>query len=224
MTNSSCYELLEIEQGTDPWKQERLKRVTASQIQIILGICPYQKPLDLLKEKITGQEADVSSYKQVLFAKGHSAEKSAREWVEADLKIKFSPAVVLSKKCPDLMASLDGFNPEKNWILEAKYMGAKSLIEVKSKKLKPHHVCQIQGQLLATGAEKCIYFATDGNGDSALVEIKPDPEYATKIAAAVTDFMKDIQDYKQFKQNLITKYSPPKLPKGEIFRVRKRYE
>lgn len=219
---TSYYEILNLEQGTDAWKQERLKRVTASQIPALMGLSPYQTPLELLKEKLTGIEADVASFKQVLFAKGHNAERSAREWLESHLKLKFPPAVILSKKCTELLASLDGFNEEKNIIFEAKYMGAKSLLEVKEGKIKKHHLCQIQGQLLASGAEKCIYFATTDGGDSAMVEVKPDQVYANKISETITEFMNDIHEYKRLKAALVSKYSPPKLPKGEIFRVRKR--
>lgn len=218
----TCFEVLNVEQGTDEWKQERLKRITASQLPILMGLSPYQTPLQLLKEKLTGVEAEVNSYKQVLFIKGHNAERSAREWLESHLNVKFPPKVILSTKCTDLLASLDGFNQDKNIIFEAKYMGAKSLLEVKQGKIKDHHLCQIQGQLLASGAQKCVYFATTDDGDSAMAEIKPDANYASKIDEAVKEFMKDIHDYKSFKDALINKYSPPKLRKGEIFRVRKR--
>jgi putative phage-type endonuclease len=219
---SPDYEILALDQGSEEWKQERLKRVTASQVPSLMGLSPYQTPLDLLREKITGQEIEVSSYKQVLFAKGHNAERSAREWIESNFNAKFPPAVLLSKKCPDLLASLDGLNIDKNTILEAKYMGSKALLDVKRGKIKPHHLCQIQCQLLVSGAEKCIYFATTEGGESAIAEIKPDSSYSERILKAVCEFVKDVNEYKQYKENLVSKYSPPKLKKGEIFRVRTR--
>lgn len=215
------YEVLNVEQGSEVWKQERLKYVTASQIQAIIGLCPYQTAVGLLREKITGEEVEVSSYKRVLFEKGHRAERAAREWVEAEYNLKFPQMVVVSKRCADLLASLDGFNVENNIILEAKYMGAKAVNELKAGKFKSHHICQIQGQLYATAADKCIYFGTNGEGDSAFVEIKPDPEYATKIDSAVVGFMNDIREYKEFKEKLLSKYMP-KRAKGDIFPVRKR--
>lgn len=211
------YEVLLVEQGSDVWLQERLKHVTASQVPIVLGLSPYQTAVQLLEEKLTGKEADVSTFKQILFQKGHNAELAAREWVEASLKIKFPPSVIVSKTCPDLLASLDGFNEEANIILEAKFMGAKALEEVKKGGLKPHHECQIQAQLLASGAEKCIYFATTEEGDSAILGIKPDPEYANNISKAVSEFMGSVlalkarkQEYENFKAVVEQKYTKTK--------------
>lgn len=234
---SSIYELLNLEQGTEAWKQERLKKITASQVPALLGLSPYQKISQLLEEKVTGLEVEVDSYKTYLFQKGHDAEAAGRQWLEAELKMAFPPAVVLSKQCPDLLASLDGFNQEHNAIFEAKYMGVKSLEEVKQGKIKPHHECQVQAQLLASGAKKCIYFATTTDGDSAMIEIKPDLVYHCQILFSVTEFMKDLNDLKdlmasfeRLKVGIVTKYVqktfvPLKvLPSGakDPFRVRVR--
>jgi putative phage-type endonuclease len=214
----SVYEILNLEQGTEAWKQERLKRVTASQVPSLLGLSPYQSVAQLFEEKLSGKVDYVSSYKQYLFAKGHEAEAAGRQWIEADVKMSFPPAVILSKKCPDLLASLDGFNQENNIIIEAKFMGMKALEEVKQRKIKPHHECQVQAQLLASGAKKCIYFATTTDGESALVEIKPDIEFQGKIICAVADFMKDLRDlknllasYEKFKVDLMNKHTNKSL-------------
>ena len=191
---SPYYEILNVQQGTDEWKQERLKRVTASQVQSLLGICPYQTPLELLKEKLAGR-VKAEGHNRYLFDKAHKLEKAAREWVEDDLKIKFPPMVVVSKKYPDLLASLDGFNVEQNIILEAKFIGADALAEVEAGQIKEHHMIQVQSQLLVTRAKKCIYFATSGNGESALAQIEPNLELAERISKAVSDFMNDLREY-----------------------------
>jgi putative phage-type endonuclease len=212
----SVFDVLNLEQGSEEWKQERLKYLTASQVPTLLGLSPYQKIPALLEEKISGKEAEVGSYKEYLFQKGHDAEAAGRAWIESDMGIKFPPAVVLSKACPGLLASLDGFNqdnPENRLTFEAKFMGAKALEEVKQGKIKPHHECQVQAQLLATGAKMCVYFATTTDGDSAIVNIKPDPAYAAKITEAVAEFMRDLNElrrllnsYERFKVQLIDKH------------------
>jgi putative phage-type endonuclease len=204
----SIYEILNVEQGSDVWLQERLKRVTASQIPSLLGLSPYQSVYQLLEEKLSGQAAEVDGYKKYLFKKGHEAERSAREWAESDLGFKLPPKVVVSKHCEGLLASLDGFNeePNINVILEVKYMGAKSIEEVKKGKIKPHHECQIQAQLLASGAKYCIYFATTESGESAILNVKPNQVYFEKIKSAVKSFMDDINAYFELKQGLLNKY------------------
>lgn len=210
---SDHFEYLDVEQGTEEWIQERLKRVAASQTPCLLDLSPYQTMYHLLEEKLSGRETEVSSYKQHLFTKGHEAEQSAREWAESDLGIKLPPKVILSKRCLGLLASLDGFNEQENVILEAKYMGVKSLEEVKQGKIKAHHECQVQAQLLASGAKHCIYFATTTDGESAILKIKPKPEYQERIIIAVNSFMKDLNDlenykqtYERFRDGLLSKY------------------
>lgn len=236
---SDIYELLKLEQGTQEWKEERRKRMASSEVATILDLMPagYQTISELIEEKITGQKLVIDSFKEHLFKKGHDAEKAGRQWLESKLGIKFPPVVLLSKRCPDLLASLDGFNQEKNWNLEAKFMGVKALEEVKFGKIKSHHMCQVQAQLLVSGAEKCIYFATTIDGDSAIKEIKPDVDYQNRIISAVYEFQKDINDlrdllkkFENFKVQLANKHKnrslPPlkTLPSGAIdpFRVRVR--
>lgn len=233
---SLVYEYLNVEQGTDAWLKERLKRVTASQTPSLLNLSPYQTVSQLLEEKLTGKEAEVDSYKEYLFRKGHQAEHAAREWAESDLGFKLPPKVIVSNRCIGLLASLDGFNEEQNVILEAKYMGAKSLDEVKKGKIKLHHKCQIQAQLLASGAKHCIYFATTESGDSAILEITPKQDYFENITAAVNAFIRDLgelearkQAYERFKEELYGKYKMnavrlKTLPSGakDPFRVKTR--
>ena len=200
----SIYEVINVEQGTDAWLRERLKRVTASQTPSLFGLSKYQSLYQLLEEKITGQETIQKN--EFIFKKGHEAELAARHWAEADLGFKLPPAVIVSHHCENLLASLDGFNEEQNVILEAKYMGAKSLEDLKQGKLNPSHECQVQAQLLASGATHCIYFATAINGDSAILQIKPNPEYHEKLKVAVSDFMADLNELEKFKENLLSKY------------------
>lgn len=224
----SAYETLTVDQGSDAWLNERMKRVTASQTPALLGLSPYQTILDLYEEKITGKEVDVSTYKQVLFDKGHRAEAAARQWVEANLGLTFPPAVIVSTKCPHLLASLDGINQDKNIIFEAKYMGKAALEDVKHGKIKEHHQCQIQAQLLASGAEKCIYFATIDDGDSAVLEITPKSEYAERITAAVDKFMKELTEVRVFKQAYLDSVerlkSQYKRKGKDPFKVKSRYK
>ena len=188
------YRVLELEQGSDAWKLKRFEHCTASQVPVLFDQSPYQTRLGLFEEKRSKREADVSHSKQALFNIGHKAEIAGRDWIEAHLGIKVSPAVLLSTECPDLLASLDGFNAEKRIVFEAKYVGRDALHELKKGKLKAHHESQVQAQLLASGAEKCVYFAMDPEGDAAVIDVYPNLDYAKDIAAAVTKFMKDVRE------------------------------
>lgn len=209
------YEKLDLVQGTTEWKMERMKRVTASQVPVILKLSPYQKAIQLMEEKFTGIEAEVNEYKQILFQKGHEAEAAAREWIKANMGINMVPAVLVSTINPDLLASLDGFDEKENVIFEAKYMGAKSLAEVGEGIIKEHHLAQIQAQLLVSGAEKCIYFAMDESGEARTIDVYPDEEMFSEILSKVSEFMRDLRilrskhtELRDFKKQLSEKYKP----------------
>lgn len=209
------YAILDLVQGTPEWLAARREKVTASQIPVLLGASPYQKPNQLLIEKFTGVEQEVSSFKQVLFQRGHEAEAAAREWIKAHLGLDMAPAVLVSNEMPHLLASLDGFDPKSDLIFEAKYMGAKSLAEVAEGRIKPHHMYQVQAQLRVSGAKKCIYFAVDETGHAKIAELKPDPKTFKLIDRAVKSFVKDLsrlkakqQSYLDFKAKIEAKYTP----------------
>jgi putative phage-type endonuclease len=209
------YQTLNLVQGSDEWKAKRFEVVTASQVPSLLGLSPYQKPNQLLVEKFTRMEQEVSSFKQVLFDRGHAAEAAAREWVQTNLGLLMPPAVLVSNELPDLLASLDGFDPTQDLIFEAKYMGAKSLAEVGQGIIKPHHMYQVQAQLRVSGATKCIYFAVDESGNAKIAELKPDPKAFKMIDRAVKSFVKDLnrlkakqQAFLDYRAKMELKYTP----------------
>ncbi len=191
---SKPYRILDLIQGTDEWKAARLKHLTASQAPVLFSLSPYQSRLDLFEEKLTGKEMEIDEFKANLYARGHATEEQARVWIRENMGIDFKPGVLVSLEHPDLLASLDGHEEAADAILEAKYVGAGALAEVKEGKLKPHHVCQVQAQLLVSGAKRCIYMATDPAGNAAIAEIKPDRKFQAEIAKLAADFMKNVRE------------------------------
>lgn len=187
------YELLNVQQNTPEWKARRLQHCTASQAPVLFDLSPYQTRLQLFEEKVLGLELTPTQSEEILFARGHKAEEIGREWIKKNLNLNIEPAVVVSTMIPDLLASLDGFEPDKGIIFEAKYMGKDNLEKVKKGSVQPHHECQVQAQLLATGAEKCIYFGMDGSS-SAMLEILPDKKFQESIAQEIKAFMDCVRE------------------------------
>lgn len=188
------YRKLDLIQGTPQWKAERLLHLTASQAPVLFGIDPYQERFDLYREKRTGRERYIDTFTQELFDRGHEFEREARSWAEHSLGFRFASAVLVSLKYPDLLASLDGLDEEVGVILEAKLIGAAPLKEVRIGKLKPHHICQVQAQLLVSNAKKCLYVASDLDGNQATTYIYPDTQYQARIAELARAFMQDVRD------------------------------
>lgn len=215
------FEILPLVQGTPEWLEARRRHITASQVPVLFNASPYQKPQELLEEKLTGIEKEVSSFQQLLFQKGHNAEEAAREWLKANFNVEAKPAVLISKKHKILLASLDGHVPEKNMIFEAKYMGEKALLEVREGKIKSHHLLQVQAQLLVSGAEKCIYFAMTDNGEAAIQEILPDEKVFSEIVSKAKEFSRDLKKlesaekkYRSLHDELFKKYTPERKKRG----------
>ncbi len=196
--NARSYERLELIQGTPEWLERRLKHATASNVPAIMGLSPYKTKLQYFEELTIGTSEEISDAKQKLFDIGHNAETKGREYLESHYGATFPPAVVVSIACPDLLASLDGFNEDADVIYESKYVGRDVLKRIREEKgwMPAHHECQIQAQLFATGAKMCVYFVLDPDGEAAVLEVLPNPDYMRDIAQAVTQFMKDVREGK----------------------------
>lgn len=185
------YQTLDLVQGTLKWLDARYDKLTASQAPILFDLSPYSTRLQLFEEKIMRTEKSEKG-KELLFQRGHDAEAKGRLWVKEKMNIDFKPTVVVSTEVPDLLASLDGFEEKEGIIFEAKYMGRENFEKVKKGKVPPHHEYQVQAQLLATGANKCVYFAMDGS-DAALIDIYPDKTVMDQLAPEITKFMADVR-------------------------------
>lgn len=185
---NNAYTKLDLEQGTPEWLNARYDYVTASQTPILFDLSPHQTRLGLFEEKTQRREMQDKTGKEVLFQRGHNAERAAREYLKSNLGLEFQPAVLVSKAYPCLLASLDGHIENNGLIFEAKFVGSKVLAEVRARNVPPHHLCQMQASLLVSQAKKCLYFVTDPNGDSHMVEILPDANYQELIAETAKAF------------------------------------
>jgi putative phage-type endonuclease len=187
------YRVLDLVQGSQEWLQARFDFVTASQVPVLLGLSPYQSPVELFEEKLLRRINPPEGEKAWLFERGHEVERLARDWTNKELKREFKPMVLVSEKLPELMASLDGFCVESNEILEVKYVGVEKLKAIALGDVPNHHGAQVQAQLLVSGAKRCIYFASDGT-KSVRQEILPDPSEFESIADEVKRFSKRLRE------------------------------
>lgn len=183
------YVVLNLEQGSLEWKRSRFEHITSSDVAPLMGIKGYRMTrAKVLEAKLTHSEPTVDSFTQSLFQKGHDAEAAAREWARINLKFDFKPMVLEYRANPALMTSLDGFDVERDTILEAKYMGVEAVKLVKARQIKPHHAAQVQYHLLISGAKRCMYFAMDNFGDSEAIAIYPDAVFQQRMRNACSDF------------------------------------
>ena len=146
--------VVDVEPGSEEWRELRKESIGASDAPIILGLSPWQSPRDLAEVKLGMTETDVSDKMQ----RGHDLqplllEYHARKlgWPPIGL-----PAEVQyqSKQYPFMTATIDGPYMRESLIVEAKTTtwdkdwGSKEDPEV------PIHIMpQIAHQLIVTGAD-----------------------------------------------------------------------
>jgi len=182
-----------MQQGTSQWLMWRRAGLGASDAPVIMGIYTYKTPFQLWEEKL-GRECQEKK-NQFILDKGHTIEKRARLLYEILNDKPMPPALVEYAKMPFLRASLDGYDAEKNIILEIKYVGKKELQEIRdSGKIPERYYPQVQHQLLVTGAKCVDFFAYNDELDSyTLVKCEPDNDYIHLLVEKEREFWQLVQ-------------------------------
>lgn len=184
------YEIIDVAQGTPEWIAMRYDHVTATDVPVILGVSWYKTAESLLKLKANKIEEHFDEATLQRFEKGHRAEDTARRILT---DYHFRPMVLVSKKIPHLWASLDGFDIEKNIILECKWTGNKTKIrDAKKGGIAKDHFLQMQAQLIVSGAHYCVYYITDGVKYARQV-VKPDAQWVEPIRTKSELFINEVR-------------------------------
>ena len=198
----SAAKKLALVQGTPEWLETRYNYLTASQVPVILNQSDHETPLGLFEEKIMRKELRDLSGKEILFARGHNAEERGREYLKGK-GLVYEPAVVVSDRYPDFLASLDGLTADGQRMFEHKFVGKDVVAKLRSvshlppqeaqKHIPADHFSQIQTGLMLSEAKVCDYFVSDPSGDSHWMEIFPETEYQAFIEAEGKKFMECVR-------------------------------
>lgn len=185
-----------LEQGSDDWHKFRATHYGASEAPIMAGKSKYQNRSDLVKQKATGIIPEVDPGKQILFNKGHASEIGGRAMAEKILGEELSP-VVMSDDIDGLplSASLDGITFSGEIIFEHKLWSNDLGRQIANGELDEHYTIQLDQQLLISGAEKCLFMASDGPDDVAHMWYKTTPEKCQRLIKEWQSFQKDVAAY-----------------------------
>jgi len=144
-------------QGTPEWLEARRNYIGASDVACILGVSPWKSAIGLWEEKL-GIAPKTDEKKEWLFQIGHQKEEEARMLFESKFKILIPPAVVRKEDLAWMQASLDGYNPDEDTLVEIKYLGRDKFHALKTSGDVPvHYYPQLQYQMICTGIRE-IYF------------------------------------------------------------------
>ena len=187
---------IELEQGTDEWKEWRRGGIGGSDAGVILGTSPYRTPLDVYNDKL-GKPGKEDTSKEWIFKRGHEAEPQIRAIIESRYGMKLPPKTCQMEEVPVLRASLDGWNDTKKIGLECKLVGQENFELAKTKKKIPdHYYAQCQHNMLVTGGQKMIYACAslEDAGEVIDVVINRNEEWIDGYLPKAADFWKMVQD------------------------------
>jgi len=174
-----------LEQGSKEWLEWRKTRITASECPIIAGISKYDTPFKLWQYKLGLAEKKVTKAMQ----DGSNKEAAARDAFNMEHGTNFVPIVAQSDEYEFLGASLDGWwNGE---VLEIKHNGEKNHALATQGKIPDDHYCQMQVQMLVTGARKCTYLSV-GHSDKVHIPVEYEHSYCMALIPKLKEFYRKL--------------------------------
>ncbi|MBV1952691.1 MAG: YqaJ viral recombinase family protein [Cycloclasticus sp.] len=189
---------LQLIQGTPEWHAFRSGRFTASETPAMLGVSPHQTREQLLKEKSRGFSEEVSGFVEKIYSDGHNYEKIALPWAEEIIgKDLFMPTISVEVEGLKMSSSYDGLTFDEETVWEHKTLNKKLAKDIPEKKIDLLYASQMESELLVSGAEVCLFMASNGDRESMVhCWYESDPELREKIIAGWHQFAKDLENYK----------------------------
>lgn len=171
-------------ESREDWLVWRQKGLGSSDAPVVMLASPWKTPYQLWQEK-TGQEVKHQENTYIL-DKGHAMEPKARALYEIMDNTSYPP-VNMQHDVEFLRASLDGYNEEKNIILEIKYAGKEDHENAANGIVPEKYYWQLQHQLLVSGAQMVKYISFDGSTIN-VVEVLPDTKDQKKLFKELLKF------------------------------------
>lgn len=183
----------QLQQGSAAWHQFRSEHFGASEAAAMLGISPYTTRAELLKQKATGEEKEVSPQLQAVFDRGHETEIGGRALAEAIIEDDLFPVVM---SFGDQSASCDGLTMCSNIAFEHKQWSASLAESIANGVLPEHHQPQCQQVMHVTGATRCLFMTSDGTDSKCQwMWVERDQVWIDRIIAGWKQFAADLAAY-----------------------------
>jgi putative phage-type endonuclease len=184
-------------QGTEAWMQHRARSLNASELAAAMGLSSYISRSDLIAQKATGITPVIDGHTQRRFDDGHRCEALARPWAEEIIGEDLYASVFAADVEGLLMsASVDGHTMLQTITWEHKSMNASLLDSLEAGKIPREYHPQMEQGLWLTGAEKCLFMASNGTRDSMrFVWYEPNPVLRSKILPTWVQFQADRAAY-----------------------------
>lgn len=191
--------LHDVQQGSPEWLALRRNHFTASEAPAMMGESPYMTRSELLRQKATGIEPEITPDQQRRFAAGHAAEAAYRPLAEDIIGEELYPVTgSVEIDGLNLLASFDGLTMDDRICFEHKlwHAGIADAIAGTSEP-PPAYFWQLEQQLLVSGAERILFVTSDGEDNNcAWCWYVSHPEHRAALIAGWKQFAADLAEWK----------------------------
>lgn len=184
-------------QHSAEWHAHRASHYNASDAPAMLGLSPHMTRAALVERYARGVPEEIDAATQARFDRGHEYEATARPWAEEIIGEELYPVTIAQViDGLKLSASLDGLTLAGDIAWEHKTLNLSIREALWSGDLAEHHKAQMEQQLMVSGAEKCLFMASNGEKETALSEwYESDPAMRSRIIAGWKQFARDVANY-----------------------------
>lgn len=195
-------------QGSVEWLSHRANYDGASDAPAMLGISAYKTRTELIKERALGTTKDIDDITQRLFDSGHEAEALARPLAEEIIGEDLYPVTMsLEINGLKLSASMDGLTMDESICWEHKRLNKDLDRELDS--IPEQYRAQMEQQLLISGAEKCLFMASNGTKESMRFQwYHSDPSMRQRILSGWVQLHEDVKNYQHVEEKPVAVAAP----------------
>lgn len=184
-------------QGSPEWHAHRAAHYNASDAPAMMGVSPYKKRSDLIREYATGAVGEIDPHTQTLFNDGHRFEALTMPLAEEIIGEDLYP---ITGTLGELGASFDGLTMAHDIAWENKTLNNDIRAAQTAADLGLHLRIQMEQQLFVSGATKALFTATKWDESGNLIEkvefwYVPDYVLRDQIIAGWGQFKLDVTAY-----------------------------
>ena len=186
---------LQVVQGTQEWLEARAKCFTASEAPAMMGVSPYKKRSELIREKATGIVPEVDAATQRRFDAGHEAEAKARLIAEEMIGEELFPVTAVTDD-GKFLASSDGATMLYDIGWEHKLWNDGLAAQVSACTVPESHRWQLVQQCMVFGFQKILFMVSDGTEEKSVhCWFSPEPGDFDRLLAGWGQFEQDVAAY-----------------------------
>lgn len=189
--------ILNLQQGTQEWAEHRARSLNASELAAALGLSSYMTRSELVRIKATGITPEHDAATMRRFERGHATEAAAREIAEEIIgEALYSAVFTAEVEGLRLSASLDGHTLLNDITWEHKLINEELRSSLSNGIIPEQYHPQIEQGLMLTGAERCLFMASDGTQENCMwAWYESRPDLRAKILPTWQQFMADVAAY-----------------------------